>query len=966
MKHRAHYVLSTHWDREWYQSFQHYRYRLVEMFDSVLDGLESGELVGPFQTDGQAIILEDYLEVRPEKRAQIEKFALEGKLVIGPWYVLPDEFLVSGESLVRNIRRGRDIARDYAGDTGVVGAAGFVCDLFGHISQMPQIMKKGFGVQGGMLWRGLNEMDVRMVNWTGADGTKLPCYRFGLDGYCSYAIHVREAHKHDSKLETESARERLMRFMATEVQRTQKLHSAARVGAGASADDEEEYGAPLLVFDGGDHQEWERTYYDLLKKEWMGKEVEVSCDDALGAGGGKCEPGVVEVVHSSLDDYVKELIAYVGDEGEAIDREVEGELREPGRHPIGKDSQWHIPGTLSSRVWIKQWNAQCETLLTRWAEPLGIFGEAVLDREYPAGFLDVAWKWLIRNHPHDSICGCSIDKVHEDMVFRFSQAEQIGERLTIEATNAITSFVEGDLEEGEVRVTVFNSLPRALDETVELELELPLDLEKYFCHFEIADEPIFRVFDAEGTEVPVQKLRMIKNRRKLDVKGPKFPEATEYNAMKVSMPVKVAGMGYSTYVLKKVSCLDHERPSMGLGAARHNWKSGMSTSERSMSNGLLEVTANSNGSLHIKDLRTGEAYDRVLTFEDGVDRGDGWYHGGCFADQIFSSVACPSMVAIVADGPNVGTMRIRTVMQLPEEYFKGEMNCRSEKFVEQIVDSYVTIRPGKARLEVETVIKNAAKDHRMRVLMPSGAMEAKTYLADSQFDVVERPIALREDNNLYREPELETKPMVTWAGVTDGKRGLAVVSEGQMECAVQDNDERVVALTLFRGTQSTVMTKGEPGGQLIGDLKFKYWIEVLDGEIDRESMFVLGQQLAAGGVNGVGSIRHSQLRQREVDYFRSRNEGQKPTLPACSGWLEVEGAVLSATEKVNGGLEIRVFNPHDDENIARLKVSRAWIKFSEAELVDFESNAIDGDVKIEGDEISFAVGSKGIATVRLT
>ena len=112
---RVYYVLSTHWDREWYQTFQDYRYRLVQLLDRVMAGWERGDLKGPFQTDGQSILLEDYLEVRPERRAQVQQLVSEGKFKVGPWYVLPDEFLVSGESIVRNLRLGRAMARQLGG-----------------------------------------------------------------------------------------------------------------------------------------------------------------------------------------------------------------------------------------------------------------------------------------------------------------------------------------------------------------------------------------------------------------------------------------------------------------------------------------------------------------------------------------------------------------------------------------------------------------------------------------------------------------------------------------------------------------------------------------------------------------------------------------------------------------------------------------------------------------------------------
>ena len=145
------YVLSTHWDREWYQSFQDYRQRLVQLVDLILDeGFKGGQLKGPFQTDGQAIIIEDYLEVRPERAQEIQQAAAAGQLAIGPWYVLPDEFIVSGESIIRNLALGRSIARALGG---VPSSAGFACDLFGHISQLPQIFA-GFSIRAGLVWRG--------------------------------------------------------------------------------------------------------------------------------------------------------------------------------------------------------------------------------------------------------------------------------------------------------------------------------------------------------------------------------------------------------------------------------------------------------------------------------------------------------------------------------------------------------------------------------------------------------------------------------------------------------------------------------------------------------------------------------------------------------------------------------------------------------------------------------------------
>ncbi len=214
---RAHYVLSTHWDREWYQSFQNFRFQLVRLLDRVVDGLEDGRLHGPFQTDGQAIILEDYLEIRPDRRSKLEELAQAGRMVIGPWYVLPDEFLVSGESLVRNLRLGRNIARDYGVEP---SNAGFVCDLFGHNSQMPQIFA-GFGINAGLIWRGINHLQSRHVRWRSPDGTELLAYRFPVGGYCDFAFQVRHAREYDSTTTPARVAEDLRAYLRHEAEHTE-------------------------------------------------------------------------------------------------------------------------------------------------------------------------------------------------------------------------------------------------------------------------------------------------------------------------------------------------------------------------------------------------------------------------------------------------------------------------------------------------------------------------------------------------------------------------------------------------------------------------------------------------------------------------------------------------------------------------------------------------------------------------
>ncbi|HWT44714.1 MAG TPA: hypothetical protein VN085_02060, partial [Vicinamibacterales bacterium] len=163
----VHVISHTHWDREWYLTFEQYRARLIDLVDAVLDRMERDARFTFFHLDGQSIVLEDYLEIRPEREAEIRRRVKEGRLLVGPWFVMPDMFLVSGESLVRNLTRGIRTADAFGGSMRV----GYIPDPFGHISQMPQILS-GMGLEGAILWRGFGGRGAE-YRWRAPDGTEV-------------------------------------------------------------------------------------------------------------------------------------------------------------------------------------------------------------------------------------------------------------------------------------------------------------------------------------------------------------------------------------------------------------------------------------------------------------------------------------------------------------------------------------------------------------------------------------------------------------------------------------------------------------------------------------------------------------------------------------------------------------------------------------------------------------------------
>ena len=169
----AHYhstlVSHTHWDRAWYCTFQEFRIRLVRLIDNLIDILESDPDFHTFMLDGQMSVIEDYVEARPGRASELQALCRSGRIQVGPWFVLADEFLVSPESLIRNLKLGHRLGEDFGG----VAKIGYVPDGFGHIAQLPQILR-GFGIDNAFFWRGMGAEGDRLGTefiWKAPDGS---------------------------------------------------------------------------------------------------------------------------------------------------------------------------------------------------------------------------------------------------------------------------------------------------------------------------------------------------------------------------------------------------------------------------------------------------------------------------------------------------------------------------------------------------------------------------------------------------------------------------------------------------------------------------------------------------------------------------------------------------------------------------------------------------------------------------
>jgi membrane-associated phospholipid phosphatase len=396
---RVFVVPHTHWDREWEQRFEGYRARLVPMVSKLLDLLERDAAFTSFTFDGQTVPIEDHLERRPEDRTRVEALVRAERLFIGPWYVLADNLLVSGESLVRNFQEGSRVAASF----GRAMRVGYVADPFGHPGQMPQLLR-GFGYGTYVFSRGIGDEGEDLgaeFLWEAPSGDRV------------LATHL-VAHYASGLALVGDMAESAAALAARIKQRLPRMIDVPARYANSSN---------LLFMEGDDHvQAYERL------------------------------PEAVAAMHQilpNLDTRIASLEDYVA-ATPTPRTSLAGEIIEGRYRPI-------LRGVNSTRAWIKQENVACERLLLQRCEPLDSFTGGGERQQ-----LRSLWRTLLQNHPHDSICGCSIDPVHDiDMAPRFARVRAGGERLAAALERQL-------LGEG-AQPFVWNDLPWARDAVVDLD-----------------------------------------------------------------------------------------------------------------------------------------------------------------------------------------------------------------------------------------------------------------------------------------------------------------------------------------------------------------------------------------------------------------------------------------------------------------------------------------------------------------
>ena len=439
----------THWDREWYMPFEQFRMKLVDLIDHLLDILKKDNNF-IFHLDAQTVVLEDYLEIRPERERDLKKYIASGNIAVGPWYLQNDFYLTSGEATVRNLLRGTAIAEKFGRCTRIAYAP----DQFGNVSQLPQIFN-GFGMDTFMFGRG--------YSYYGKDGERIPAPAEFIwqseDGSECVSVHLTHWYNNAQHIPEELDNAKLLLDI------NERDFTPINV-------------SPYVVLmNGVDHLEPQEDVPAIA--------------EALREEG-------YDICQCRMDDYFDELKSWLKRSGAKLST-VRGALLHGGDGEL-------LRGCWSSRIHLKRANVAAQTDIENKVEPLYTYLEQRgLAGAYPRGFTDYIWKNLLRNHPHDSICCCSRDEIANHMEDSYARIEEVEQELLRRGMRTLARHTDMG---GEYTLTVFNPTERPYTGVVETDIRFlrsdgvhafrVLDGKGRACETEVLEcgEELFDVFTA--------------------------------------------------------------------------------------------------------------------------------------------------------------------------------------------------------------------------------------------------------------------------------------------------------------------------------------------------------------------------------------------------------------------------------------------------------------------------------------
>ncbi|MGM7723574.1 alpha-mannosidase [Metabacillus sp. Hm71] len=876
-----HIISHTHWDREWYLPYEKHHVLLTKLMDRLLETLESDPDFKSFHLDGQTIILDDYLQIRPEMREKLQKFVREGRLQIGPWYILQDEFLTSSEANIRNLQYGMKDAAGWGG----ISKVGYFPDSFGNIGQAPQILSQA-GINNAVFGRGVKptgfnntvseaeiyESPYSEMLWRSPDGSSVLGILFA-NWYCN-----------GNEVPTDEK----------EAQKYWEHHIASL----------EKYAATphMLMMNGCDHQP-----------------IQIDLPEAIGTAE-KLYPNI-EFVHSNFNDYVDQLAASLPGNLKVI----EGELRSQQTDGWGT-----LVNTASARVYIKQMNQHGQALLEKVAEPLCSFAY-LHGGEYPHHLIEYAWKTLMQNHPHDSICGCSVDEVHREMVTRFEKSKHVAEMVIDESLTSISEKINTmsfeKWGENALPFTVYNTTGWDRTGVVSITLDVRRD---YFSagvnQQDLKEFPLGErtLVDDTGTEYDC-KVEDLGIAFDYDLPAEKFRQP--YMARRVRLTFeaeKVPALGFKTYAW--------------ISSARQTDHCSLIINENEMENKYVHVKINENGSLTVTNKANGRTFEGLCVYEDTGDIGNEYMYKQPNSEQALTTKDVMAKINIMEDTPFQAAYEIVHEWKIPKSasdlldqeqkelvWFTGRKSRRVEELVPFTIKTIVTLEKNSKGINVKTSYNNQAKDHRLRALFPTN-INTDVHYADSIFEIAKRS---NEPSQEWKNPD-HSQHQQAFVDVSNDIEGLTIANLGLNEYEMIRDGRNTIAVTLLR----SVGELGDwgyfptPEAQCLGEHSISFRIYPHEGKAGAARVYQDAYQYQVPW-----SLKQTGL-----------HDGELPPVHSFVQWESANLAFSSMkVSEQSGDVMLRWFNMSDESDTLIVKASETYNNIYKSNVIEEKGKSLHVD-----------------------
>lgn len=928
----------THWDREWRYPIWENRQYLIDLMEELLDNLRENDSYTSFLTDGQCVMLLDFLELRPERRADIEGYVHAGRLHIGPWYTLPDLYPVSGESLVRNLMRGARACKALGGCMSI----GYESFGWGQPSQLPQLYQ-GFGIDTVIVSKNVDKTRAPHCEftWEGKDGTQVLATRLGADARASFFMNTTLDVLNGMPYKSDDYRYSMERMGRTyhqadeaghiedwfRMEDTQEIH-AHRIREAVlkswHAMDETLVPDHRALMDGTDSTSSQRLLPQLIAK--MNEEF----------------AGEIAFKHASLPEYVALLKEHLPNAAEPL-RVLKGELRDGPSTSLSANA-------LMTRPHIKALNKTVQRCLFDEAEPLNI-AALQLGERYDSEIFAKAEDYLLLSHPHDSINGVTQDKTVDDVLYRLHQALELAQLGTNNACKRILHHLDTSAyAPDDILLVVFNPAPFARREMVKAYLDTPQA-------YSVWD---FAIEDAQGNACEVQHIsRTTKTVPVADMHARPWPLDADRHEI-VFDAGELPACGYKLYRLTDKTRF--ARNTEFWAKTRKTRGDAIAVSPLLLENEHLRVDVNANGTVNVTDKTTGNTFQNQNCFESTGDVGDYWMYYPPYHNETYTSAGCAADIWLEENGPLCATVAARVVMHLPaeslrpEKYHRGESKRTGETKWLEIVTRY-TLRKGAKALAVHTDVHNNVRDHRFSVWFDSG-FAYETVDAQGHFCVDRRPrFPLRDASGAYYN-ELTSQPMQSFVSVEDGAaRGLGLLTSsiGEYDVRTQGGE---LGLTLFRAVKNIICTEmrsagefpNQHGGQVQQILSYDYAIYPFEGRWQESDIIKEAQRLCRPI--------------KPVQTAKAHHEAG--ALSGAESFFSVEGRVCVSACKKSADADkctvlVRVWNPYGGAEKAVI-----WLKngITAAWLTDLNETRL-AQANVESGTVSLTVEADKIVSVEL-